>query len=86
MKYEKLTSSREISSLLCVSPGIKPRFLSQNIAAKLPEKNIPSIAANAIKRSPKIASLFNIHRSAQLAFFLINSNSNIALNSLLLKF
>lgn len=40
-KWEFLTSSLEISSLLCVNPGMRPRFLSQNIAAKLPEKKIP---------------------------------------------
>ncbi len=46
------TSSRLISSLLKVSPGITPRFLSQNIEAKEPEKKMPSTAANATKRSP----------------------------------
>ncbi|CAG8822152.1 24187_t:CDS:2, partial [Gigaspora rosea] len=44
-------SSREISSLEKVNPGIIPRFLSQKIDAKAPEKKIPSTAANAIKRS-----------------------------------
>ena len=31
----------EMSSLLKVSPGIKPRFFNQKIEAKEPEKNIP---------------------------------------------
>jgi hypothetical protein len=34
-------SSLEISSLENVSPGIKDRFLSQKMAQKDPEKNIP---------------------------------------------
>ena len=44
-----------MSSLLKVRPGIRPRFLSQNIAAKLPEKKIPSTAAKATTRSPNVA-------------------------------
>jgi hypothetical protein len=55
------------------------------MAAKLPEKNMPSTAANAIKRSPNVASLEAIQRKAQSAFFLMNSNSKIALNSLALQ-
>jgi len=39
--------------LLKVSPGIRPRFLSQKTAQKLPEKKIPSMAANATSRSAK---------------------------------
>lgn len=78
-------SSREINSLLCVKPGIKPRFLSQKIAAKLPEKKIPSTAANAISRSANVAVLLAIQRNAQSAFFLINSNSKIALKSFVLN-
>merc|ERR1712242_567242 len=44
-------SSREISSLLKVRPGIKPRFFSQKIAANEPEKKIPSTEAYAMIRS-----------------------------------
>jgi hypothetical protein len=55
------------------------------MAAKLPEKKMPSTAANAIKRSPNDVSLEAIHRKAQSAFFLIKSNSKIALNSLALQ-
>jgi len=40
-------SSLEISSLLKVRPGIRPRFFSQKIAAKLPEKKMPSTLAKA---------------------------------------
>ncbi|CAJ0967808.1 unnamed protein product [Ranitomeya imitator] len=46
------TSSRLISSLEKVRPGISPRFFSQKIAANDPEKNMPSTAANATIRSP----------------------------------
>jgi len=34
-----------------VNPGINDLFLSQNIAQKLPEKKIPSTAANATNLS-----------------------------------
>ena len=40
-----------MSSLEKVNPGINPRFLSQKIDAKDPEKKIPSTAAKAIIRS-----------------------------------
>jgi len=53
-KY-RYTSSREMSSLLKVRPGISPRFFNQNIAAKLPLKKIPSTAANATTRSGNVA-------------------------------
>ena len=42
-----------MSSLLNVRPGIKPRFLSQKMAQKLPEKKMPSMAAYATSRSAK---------------------------------
>jgi hypothetical protein len=42
-----------MSSLLKVRPGMRPRFLTQKMAQKDPEKKIPSIAAKAIKRSAK---------------------------------
>ncbi|AAA48019.1 putative F ORF B [Vaccinia virus Copenhagen] len=45
-------SSLLISSLENVSPGIRPRFLSQNMEANDPEKKIPSTAAKAISLSP----------------------------------
>ena len=72
-------SSLEISSLENVKPGNKPRFLSQNIEQKLPEKKMPSTAANAIKRSAKLGE--SIHCNAQSAFSLIAGNTSMALNS-----
>ncbi|TRY55965.1 hypothetical protein DNTS_011346, partial [Danionella cerebrum] len=48
-----LTSSLLMSSLENVSPGMSPRFLSQKIEAKDPEKKMPSTAAKATTRSPK---------------------------------
>lgn len=62
-----MPSSREMSSFEKVSPGIRPRFLTQKIAQKDPEKKIPSIAAKAISRSAKQSELL-IHLKAQLAF------------------
>lgn len=41
-----------MSSLENVSPGMRPLFFSQNIAAKDPEKKIPSTAAKATTLSP----------------------------------
>lgn len=46
------TSSRLINSLEKVNPGIKLLFFNQKMEQKLPEKNIPSTAANATRRSP----------------------------------
>lgn len=46
------TSSLLMSSLEKVRPGIRPLFFSQKIAAKEPEKKIPSTAAKATTRSP----------------------------------
>lgn len=79
------TSSLDMSSLLKVKPGIKPRFFSQKIAAKLPEKKMPSTAAKATTRSPKVAVSLAIHSSAQSAFRLTQSNVSIALNRNSLK-
>jgi len=45
---------------------MRPRFFTQKIAQKLPEKKIPSIAAKAIKRSAKQSDEL-IHLNAQLA-------------------
>eukprot|EP00982_Pelagococcus_subviridis_P015141 31380-Pelagococcus_subviridis.AAC.4 len=50
-------SSREMSSLLNVSPRINPRFFSQKIAQKDPLKKMPSTHANAIRRSAKHSEL-----------------------------
>ena len=47
------TSSREMSSLEKVRPGMRPRFFSQKIAQKEPEKKMPSTTANATRRSAK---------------------------------
>ena len=43
-------SSREMSSLEKVSPGIFPRFLSQKMAQKEPEKKMPSTQAKPTRR------------------------------------
>jgi hypothetical protein len=53
-------SSLLMSSLLKVRPGMRPRFLSQKIAQKLPLKWMPSTHANASSRCAKI-SLLLIH-------------------------
>uniref|UniRef100_V9IGJ1 Uncharacterized protein n=1 Tax=Apis cerana TaxID=7461 RepID=V9IGJ1_APICE len=58
-------SSLEISSLLNVSPGIRPLFFNQKIAAKLPLKKIPSTAAKATTRSGKVALSWFIQFNAQ---------------------
>lgn len=47
-------SSLEMSSLEKVRPGIKPRFFSQNIEQKLPEKWMPSTQAKATSLSAKL--------------------------------
>lgn len=57
------TSSLEMSSFENVSPGMSPRFLSQKMAQKEPEKKIPSTTAKAISRSAKRFDSV-IHRSA----------------------
>ena len=46
---------------------MSPRFLSQNIAQKEPEKKMPSAAANAIIHSVKLALAGLHHLRAQLA-------------------
>jgi len=74
------TSSRLISSLLNVSPGITPRFFSQKMAANDPEKKIPSTAANATSRSAYGDFLSSIHLNAHSAFFLTQGMVSIALN------
>lgn len=66
-----------------VNPGINPLFFSQKMLAKLPEKKIPSTAANATRRSAKTASGSLIHLSAQSALRLIAGIVSIALKRLL---
>jgi len=43
-------SSRLINSFENVNPGINPLFFNQNIAAKDPEKKMPSTQAKPIRR------------------------------------
>mmetsp|Transcript_2762 Transcript_2762/g.7158 ORF Transcript_2762/g.7158 Transcript_2762/m.7158 type:complete len:252 (+) Transcript_2762:620-1375(+) len=74
-------SSREMSSLEKVRPGMRPRFFSQKMAQKEPEKKMPSTQAKAIKRSSKCCEL-SIHFRAQWAFFLTQGTVSIAWNSL----
>jgi hypothetical protein len=49
-----------MSSLLKVSPGMRPRFFSQKMAQKLPLKWMPSTQAKANSRCAKL-SLLLIH-------------------------
>ena len=53
-KSQCMPSSRLMSSLEKLRPGIKPRFLSQKMEQKLPEKKMPSTAAKATMRSAKL--------------------------------
>ena len=57
-----------MSSLEKVRPGIRPLFLSQKMAAKDPEKKMPSTAANATTLVPKSAVSLAIQLSAHWAF------------------
>lgn len=66
-------SSRKISSFENVSPGIMPRFFSQKIEAKLPEKNIPSTAAKATSQWEN-GNLSWIHSKAQSALRVMAGN------------
>ena len=70
-------SSREMSSLLKVSPGMSWRFLSQKMAQKEPLKWMPSTHANATKRSAKLP-LLPIQRCAQSAFLRTHGSVLIA--------
>ena len=63
-----IPSSREMSSLEEVRPGIRPRFLCRKMDA---EKKMPPAAAKAIKCSPKLAYLSEIHETAQSALRLM---------------
>ena len=74
-------SSLLMSSLLKHSPGSIPRFFSQKIAQKLPEKKMPSTHMNAIRRFAKGAS-DPIHVMAQSALSLTALEVSTARNSL----
>jgi hypothetical protein len=69
-----------MSSLEKQSPGISPRFFSQKMAQKEPEKKMPSTAANATMRSAKVALFLSVHRSAHSAFCITAGMVSIALN------
>jgi hypothetical protein len=60
-----------MSSFEKVKPGMRPRFLSQKMDANDPEKNIPSTAAKATRRSAKVESLSAIQRRAHSALALM---------------
>ncbi len=72
-------SLRLISSLLKQRPGIRPRFLSQKMAQKDPKKNMPSMAANAIMHSAKLAAVESHHLSAHCVFCRMHGTVLIAL-------
>ncbi len=72
-------SSRLISSLLNVRPGIIDRFVSQKMLQNDPEKKMPSTAANARSRYGKLSVLF-IYFSAQAAFFPTAGTVSVARN------
>src|SRR5271156_4084602 len=74
-----MPSSREISSLEKVRPGMRPRFLSQKMEAKEPEKKIPSTAAKATRRWAKVERLSEIQRRAQSAFLRMQGMVSMAL-------
>ncbi len=61
-------SSQLISSLLKLSPGIRPRFLSQKMAQKDPEKEMPSTVENAMVRLTKLALVVSHLLRAHCAF------------------
>lgn len=73
-----MPSSREMSSLLNVSPGMSPRFFSQYMEQNEPEKKIPSTAAKAITRCANLLSE-PIQLRHQSAFFLTHGSVSIAL-------
>mmetsp|Transcript_44410 Transcript_44410/g.144155 ORF Transcript_44410/g.144155 Transcript_44410/m.144155 type:complete len:213 (+) Transcript_44410:404-1042(+) len=74
-------SSREMSSFEKVRPGISPRFLSQKMEQKEPEKKMPSTTAKAMRRSAKHLDS-EIQRTAQLAFFVTHGTVSMALKSM----
>jgi hypothetical protein len=76
-----------MSSFEKVRPGMRPRFLSQKMAAKDPEKNIPSTQAKARILVAKLAFWFSIHLIVQSAFLVmqgtrVNMINGTSLNSL----
>merc|ERR1719203_1643256 len=71
-------SSLEINSFEKVNPGINPLFFNQKIAAKDPEKNMPSTAANARTRSGNVEFLSLIQLKAQSAFLRTQGMVSIA--------
>jgi len=71
-------SSRIISSLLTLGPGIRPRFLSQKMAQKDPEKKMSLTAANAIVHLAKLAVVVSHHLRAQCAFHWMQGAVSIA--------
>ena len=73
-----MPSSRLINSLEKVSPGMSPRFLSQKMAQKEPEKKMPSTTAKATSRSAK-RDESSIQRSAQSAFLRTHGTVSSAL-------
>jgi hypothetical protein len=79
---DKLTpSSREMSSLLKVRPGIRLRFLSQKMEQNEPEKKMPSTAAKATRRSAKVQLSDLIHLSAHCALLCTAGMVSTALNN-----
>ena len=73
-----MPSSRLISSFEKVRPGMSPRFFIQNMEAKEPEKNIPSTAAKAMRRSAKVERWSEIHFKAHSALRLMQGMVSIA--------
>lgn len=51
------------------------------MAAKLPEKKMPSTQANATSRSAKVDSVLEIQRSAQSALFLMHGTARMSTHS-----
>ncbi len=78
MKSQLRPSSWLIISLLKHKPGIRPRFFSQKIAQKEPEKKMPSTAANPIMCSAKLADVVSHHLRAHCAFLWTHGTVSIA--------
>ncbi len=73
---EHETGEVSVESLV---PRMRPRFLSQKIAAKLPEKKIPSTDAYAMMRSAYEARSAEIQLRAQSAFLRTAGTVSMAL-------
>ncbi len=67
-----------ISSLLKHKPGIKLRFFSLKMAQKEPDRKMPSMAANAIMHSAKLAEVVSHHLRAHCAFCWMHGTVSIA--------